>query len=268
MSANYDTHLYVIMSPNYALVASQLDPEAFGRHYATGSSRFYNGTVVFAEIDSGFRHEFFRIDELLEEVKPSADGRPKRTKFIATYRVLEHIDLAVYRNLYVVSVEGEVLELEQAPYERQHGPGFIRTFQEICPFSSVVLSPMTPPEFGDYLTDPEQPKGAPKVMFTQIDLNIDEFLKQIEENPFHPSPLPNVHPQKLRDQILEVRGNPGKKTKGVSLDSAMDRLSFLRLRSGFWICAGGGREGMIYFPIPDHETLEREHYAFFRSVSG
>lgn len=268
MSESPVTRLYVIISPNYALVASQLAPEEFGRHYATGSSRYYNGTVIFAEIDSGYRHDFFRIDELLEDVKVGEDGRPKRTKFIATYRVLEHIDLSAFRNLYVASVEGEVLELEQAPYERQHGPGFVRTFQEICPFSAIVLSHMTPPQFGEYITDPQQPKGAPKVVYTQFSLDIDEYLRQLEANPFHHSPLPNVHPQKLRDQILEIKSNPGKKTKGVSLDSAIDKMSFLRLRGGIWIASGGPGGELIFYPIPDEATLERDHYAFYKSVSG
>lgn len=268
MSEPYTVHLYVIMSPNYALVASQLEPKDFGRHYATGSSRFYNGTVIFAEIDPTYRNDFFRIDELLKDVKVAPDGTPKRTKFIATYRVLEHIDLSAFQDLYVASVEGEVLGLKKTPYERQHGPGFVRTFQEICPFSAVVLSHMSPTDFGEYITDPDQPKGAPKVVFTQIDLNIDEFLQQIEANPFHHSPLPNVHPQKLRDQILEIKGNPNKRTKGVSLDSAIDKLSFLRLRGGFWISSGGAEGEMIFYPIPDEAVLEKEHYSFYKSVSG
>ena len=260
-----NTHLYLIISPNFALVASQLDPQAFGRHYATGSSRFYNGSVVFAQIDPTYRHDYFRIDEILDGVSESPDGTPKRTKFIATYRVLEHIDFSAFQNLYVASVEGEVLELTQSTYERQHGLGFVRTFQEICPLRAIVLSHMTPPEFGDYITDPLQPKGAPKVVFTQIDLDIDEYLQQIEANPFHSSPLPNVHPQKLRDQILEIKADANKKTKGVSLTSAMDNLSFLRLRGGFWICGGGE---MLFYPIPDEATLEKEHYSFYKSVSG
>jgi hypothetical protein len=127
---------------------------------------------------------------------------------------------------------------------------------------------MTPPEFGEYITDPDQPKGAPKVVFTQIDLNIDEFLKQIEANPFHHSPLPNVHPHKLRDQIIEIKGNPNKRTKGVSLDSAIDKLSFLRLRNGFWIASGGYEGEMIFYPVPDAATLEKENFAFYKSVSG
>lgn len=268
MSNSCNTHLYVIMHPNYALVASQLEPTDFGRHYTTGSSRYYSGKVIFAEIDKNYRNDFFKIDELLKEVVPAADGSPKRTKFIATYRVLEHIDLSAFKDLYVTSVEGEVLALQQAPYERHHDSGYIRTFQGISPFRSLVLSYMTPPEFGEYVTDSDQPKGAPKVVFTQIDLDVADFLRHIEANPFHHSPLPNVHPQKLRDQILEIKGNPAKRTKGISLDSAIDDLSFLRLRNGFWIASNGFEGDIIYYPIPDAAELEQKHYAFYKSISG
>lgn len=253
------------MWPNYALVASNLPPEEFGRHYTVGSSRFYQGQVIFAQIQDDYRHDFFRIEELLKEVVPNEAGRPKRTKFIATYRVLEHIDLTAFMDLYVTSVAGKVLRLQQAPYERDHQSGFIRTYQEICPFSAIVLSHMNPPEFGKYISDPDQPKGAPEVMFTQIEFNIDEFLAQIETNPFHSSPLPNVHPHKLREQILEIKGNPSKLTKAVSLDSILGKISFLKLRTGFWIAS---QKGDIFYPIPDHDTLKDEHGEFVRSLDS
>ena len=50
MGDNTEIHLYVIMWPNYALVASNLPPEEFGKHYTLGSSRYFHGQVVFAEI--------------------------------------------------------------------------------------------------------------------------------------------------------------------------------------------------------------------------
>jgi len=251
------------MSPNRALVGSMLGPKEFGNHYTVGSSRYFHGQVVFAEIDPGFRNDYFPIDKMLEEVVPKEDGTPKRTKFISCYRVLEHLDFSAFLNLYVSSVDGKTLELKKEPYEKKHDAGFLRTFQEITPLNSLVLSYMTPPEFGSYITDPEQPKSAPKVMFTQIDLNIDEFLSLIEANPFHDSPLPNVHPQKLKEQILEIKGAPGKKTKGISLSSVFGSVSFLRLRSGFWF-AGGGE--LIYYPIPPEEDLRKNHYEFYRTI--
>jgi hypothetical protein len=257
-------YLYSIMYPNYALVASMLPASEFGRHYTLGSSRYFHGQVIFAEIDIDYREDYLPIDRYLAEVKPKPDGSPKRTKFIKTYRVLEHIDLSAFKNLYITSVVGKVLELKQEPYTREHEPGFIRTFQEICPMSMLLLTYMAPPEFGKYITDPEQPKGAPKVMFTQIDFPIDKFLQDLQADPFLPSPLPNVHPHKLRDQILALRANPEKRVKGIALDSVLGRISFLRLRTGFWIAH---QDEVLYWPIPDRATLEKEHYEWYRSLT-
>ena len=50
MSLPYEQHLYAIMWPNHALVASNLGPDEFGKHYTIGSSRYFHGQVVFAEI--------------------------------------------------------------------------------------------------------------------------------------------------------------------------------------------------------------------------
>src|SRR5262245_66660470 len=111
-----DKYLYSIMYPNYGLVASMLPPREFGRHYTVGSSRYFHGQVTFAEIDINFRHEYFPIDRYLAELKPKADGSPKRTKFIKTYRVLEHLDLAAFKSLYVTTPSGKTLELPRTNY--------------------------------------------------------------------------------------------------------------------------------------------------------
>lgn len=252
------------MHPNFGLVASMLPPTEFGRHYTIGSTRYFQGQVVFIEVDINYRHPHLPIDETLRDVKPKADGSPKRTKFVKTYRVLEHLELSAFKSLYVTTASGKVLEIPKKNYNRSHKPGLIRTFQEICPFGYVLLTFMTPPEFGEFITDPQNhAKGAPKVMFTQIELNIDKFLRDLDENPFLTSPIPNVHPHKLRDQILELRANPEKRMKGVSLDSALGRIPFTRLRTGFWIAA---QKELLYYPIPDRETLESQHSAWFKSL--
>jgi len=261
--SDYETHLYAIMYPNMALVASNLGPEDFGKHYTIGSSRYFHGNVVFLEIDPDYRHEYFQIEKLLPDVKPKPNGEPKRTKFICCYRVLEHIAMGAFKNLYVSSVEGNVLTIEPQPYDKEHDSGFIRTFQEICPLNAIVMTYMTPPEFGSFITNPNQPKSAPKVMFTQIELDIDEFLTLLEQNPFHESPIPNIHPQKLQQHIREIKAKPEKRIKGISLDSAFGRLPFLSLRTGFWIAH---KEELLYYPIPDLVTLENEHYEWLRTV--
>lgn len=265
MSSDIERHLYVITWPNFALVASMLPPHEFGKHYTIGSSRYFHGHVIFGEIDVNYRNDYFQIDKYLADVKPNDAGEPKRTKFIATYRVLEHIDFSAFLNLYVTSVEGKVFTLEKQRYERAHETGFIRTFQEICPLRTIVLTSMTPQEFGRYITDPDQPKGAPKVMFTQIEFDIDAFLQHLEADPFHSSPIPNVHPHKLRQQILELRSNPEKRVKGISLDSALGQISFLRLRTGFWFAHG---DEILYYPLPDQSTPDKTNYEWYKSLQG
>lgn len=258
-----EKYLYAIMHPNRALVASMLPPEDFGRHYTVGSARYFHGQVIYAEIDIEYRNDYLPIEKGLAAAKSKADGSPKRTKFVKSYRVLEHLDLSAFKELYVTSSVGRVLQLQKAPYTREHKTGFLRTFQQICPLSMTVLSYMDPRQFGEFVTTSES-KGAPKLFFTQIDLNIDEFLSDLEHDSFMPSPLPNVHAHKLRDQILELRANPEKKVKGISLDSVLGRISFLRLRTGFWVAA---QEELLFYPIPTRDVLEHDHYEWFRSLS-
>jgi hypothetical protein len=263
MSTPDEKYLYVIMWPNYALVGSNLPPEEFGKHYTLGSSRYFHGQVVFAEIDSGYRHDFLQIDKHIDEIKPNAAGRPKRTKFLATYRVLEHVELSAFKDLYITSTMGKVLPLESKPYEKEHESGYLRTFQELAPMRAIVLSWMTPPEFGEYITDPENAKSAPKVLFNQIDFDIDEFLTMLEADQFHKSPIPNVHPHKLREQILEVRANPNKRVKGISLDAAFGQMAFTQLRTGFWIAH---HKELLFYPIPGVEELRDKHYDWYKTL--
>lgn len=80
--AEYDKHLYMIVFPINALVASQLKPNEFAEHYTIGSAKHYKGKVIFAEVDINFRNPYFEIDHYLSLTVAHEDGRPKKTKFI------------------------------------------------------------------------------------------------------------------------------------------------------------------------------------------
>ncbi|MCW8848454.1 MAG: hypothetical protein OQJ81_00640, partial [Melioribacteraceae bacterium] len=60
-----EKHLYMIVFPTNALVASQLGPDKFGEHYTLGSAKHFSGKVIFAEIDINYRNEYFDIDNYL-----------------------------------------------------------------------------------------------------------------------------------------------------------------------------------------------------------
>ena len=259
----FDSHLYMILFPNTALVGSQLAPQEFGKHFISGSSKYYSGKLIFAEIDIAFRNNYFKIDEMLADLVPHDDGKPKSTKYVSTYRVLEHVDYDAIRNLYITTPEGYTLELVAGAYEARHQPGLIRVFGEIAPVSMMVLSDFNFMEFSKFITNPASFVGAPKMFYTQIDLDIEEFLKEIETNPLMPPPIPDIHPAVLRRSILELRQYRDKHTKGVSLSNPLGKISFRNLRHGFMFAS---QDRNRFYPLPSRDEIEKINYKFWKSM--
>ena len=264
MNTEYENHLYVILYPNMALVASQLPAEAFARHYTVGSARHYDGKVIFAEIDLSFRNSYFSIDEVLDNLIPHDNGRPHATKFICSYRVLEHLDFKAIRRLYLTNPDGTSLGLDSVNYDKTHEPDFLRVIAEIDPLRMLVLTSYDFSQYGKWITDPKNTKGAPKVLYTQFDLNIKEFLKDFEENPLMHPPLPSLHPSKLRDAISELQTNKNKHTKGMGLDCNLNKKSYARIRHGFMFAS---QDQELFFPMPAPDEIESLNYRFWKGMN-
>ncbi len=259
---DYKNRLYMVLYPNQSLIASQYDPEMFAKHYTSGSSRHYSGKLIFAEVDAEYRNDFFDIETILKDLKPHSDGRPKATKFIASYRVLEHVDLSALGKLYLSTEEGHCIGLEKGGC-KDHQEGFIRVYAEIAPMHMLVMSRLTPPEFGKRITDPSNHKSAPAQFFTQLDFNPVEFIKEFEKNPFKPSPVPSMHPSTIRDGFNEMMSHPEKRTKGMALDSNMDSISYRLIRNGFTFAAKGE---CLFYPIPTISEIEAMNLKFWRTM--
>jgi hypothetical protein len=253
----------VVFHPNHSLIASQLDAERFARHYIQGSTRYFEGKLVFAEVDPDFRHGYFDIDAAYAELEPHEDGRPKATKFIKSYRVLEHLDFEAVGSLYVCNSLGDTLELTPADYDPKSRGDEMRVLLEINPLKMMVLTRLNYIEFGRYITDPKQPKGAPAMFYTQMEFGIDEFLKEFEQNPFYRCMVPGIHPARLRSAIIEMRSTPDKKTKGLSLDCPFDQVSYRQLRHGFMLA---NEKGHKFYPLLPLSDVERDHYKFWKNM--
>lgn len=259
----FNNHLYMILYPMEALVGSHLEYQAFAKHFVSGSSKFYSGKLIFAEIDPTFRHSYFNIEGMLKLLVPHEDGRPKATKYVSTYRVLEHMNYDYIRQLYISTPEGYVLPLSEGPYEAKHQEGYVRLFGEIAPLSMSVLSDYNFLEFSKYITNPNNSVGAPRMFYTQIDLDIEEFLKDFEQNPLRPSPVPGVHPSILTKAIGELKTYQTKHTKSLALSDAIGNISFKHLRHGFIFASENQNK---FFPLPHWEIVEREHYKFWKHM--
>jgi hypothetical protein len=259
---DYKKRMYMVLYPNQTLIASHYSPEMFAKHYTSGSSRHYSGKVIFAEIDINYRNEFLDIENILKELKPHSDGTPKATKFIASYRVLEHVQLSAIGRLYITTQEGHCIGLDKGDCI-EHKDGFIRVFAEVGPMHMLVMSRLTPHNFGSYITDSGNHKSAPSQFFTQLNLDLVEFVEEFEKNPFKPSPIASLHPSTIRDAYLELMAKPGKKTKGLALDSDMDSISYRRIRNGFTFASKGES---LFYPMPSIRDIEAMNLKFWRTM--
>ena len=258
---SFQKHLYAIMYPNFALVASQLEPADFGRYYSVGSARYYSGKMLFIEVDSSFRSEHLPIDEYLELTKEHPDGSPKMTKFISSYRVLEHLSVSSLGSLFAATVNGDVLRIDAKEYVPSPSNSRIHIIQELNPIQLLVASSYDHAALGKYLTTPNNPRGCPKLFFTEIDLDVDKFLSDWAQNPFLAAPIPGVHPQKLATVLEALKADAHPRTKSIGIQSIFDRISYSRISTGFFVVA---QDELKYYPMPSQEVLQRDHYSWWK----
>ncbi|MCL2064700.1 MAG: hypothetical protein FWG98_10090 [Candidatus Cloacimonetes bacterium] len=272
-SRNY---MYLLLYPNHSLIASQLEPAKFAQHYAQGSTGFFGGNFLFVEVDSDYRNDYFKIDEAFEQLKPHEDGRPKATKFICNYRTLEHIDFESMRNLYYCNALGNFIELVPDEFNpaasdvnrkgavlNDSSKEELSIFLGINPAKLVVLSRQSFKDYGIFITDPETIVSTPTILYTKVNLDIDDFLSQFEVNPFMPLKIPGIHPSRMRDAIIEVRTSPSKINKGISMDCPFDKISYRSLRYGFMFAT---REKTKFYPLIPMDEVEKDFYTFWKSM--
>ncbi len=251
---------YLLCARFEALVASHLEPEAFGTYMAVGTKKHSSGKVIFFEIDPSLASKTtaFDLHDIEQRCAPHEDGSPKRSKYVSVYRAMEHIPLDLYKKLYLVTQDGRVLGLDESsnhpPELEEPGPGL---YQELCPLTPLVVANLAPAAFVKSLTDPANPVSAPRLFFA--DLRLDR------EPDGHLAPfLPHHEPLHLEDCIREVEHESGRKaTKTVNRTPTMDGF-FRLIRRGFFI---GDQTGMKYFHFPSPDVLDDIHHKWWRSAS-
>lgn len=250
-------HLYLSLVPE-ALIASMLSPEEFGNYYAVGTTKKQHGQAMFIELDPSFRNEYFHIEYSLNRCVMHEDGTPKRSVYISTYRVLEHVPMDAFRKLYLVTAYGETLGLERS-YEMPEIDTDLHMYQEIAPVQPLVVSSRGPKRFYEFLTqDPGKSIYLPAICFVELELG------QLAQDPEHGDrqDLPYQSLHHLRECLMDLQ----KKTVHIKMVNRVQSVEFpyRMIKSGIFV---GNTKQLAYFPIPSRDDLRGQHYRWWRSAN-
>jgi hypothetical protein len=247
-------YVYLSFTPE-SLIASHLAPGEFGNYLAVGARKRLRGQAIFLEVDPGKIIDFPR-EYMEQRLVPYTDGEPKRSLFLSIYRVLEKIPLDALKNLYLVTDDGKVLEIEKGTYAAP-GEDLIYLYQQFNPVTTRVASKLTPPEFIQFLTDTSKPVSAPRICLVELKLN---KLARDPEAPIQDLPYPN--PDHLRECLVRLASSEGRLTKTV-IRQFSGNLSFRTIKSGFFV---GDLQGLLHYPFPSTALLETKYYSWWRSA--
>ncbi|MCA9969395.1 MAG: hypothetical protein KC425_04220 [Anaerolineales bacterium] len=250
-------HLYLSLMPE-ALIASMLSPDEFGTYYAVGETKKQRGQAIFIELDPNFRHEYFRIDEGIARCVPHADGSPKKSVYIATYRVLEHVPLSVMGKLYLVSSYGETLALDRSEAYPEPRSG-VHMYQELTPVHPLVVTTFGPVEFYEFIIrDPESMIHLPAIAF--VELQLGELATDPEHGAVRDLPYSYIH--HLREVLIDLKYKEVH-TKIVNRVESV-QFPYRMIQSGLFI---GRPEALAYYPLPSRDELRSQYYRWWRSAN-
>ncbi len=250
-------YLYLSLIPE-ALIASMLPPEKFGAYFAVGTRKRTHGEAIFFEVDSALKSDYFKLDDLHKRCVPHPDGQPKRSVYISIYRVLEHVPLKSLKDLYLVTLDGRVLQLAKASASTPISND-LHLYQEIAPVTPLIASNLDPLAFCRYVTDPKNSVFVPKLAF--FDLYIGGLVEDPLNAPADELPYKNL--DHLRDCLYGLLEHPEKPTKTV-IRSLHCEILYRTVQTGFFI---GDQNDFIFYPFPSVDELEEKHHAWWRSAN-
>lgn len=253
-----EKYLYLNLIPE-ALIFSQLKPDQFGKYLAIGDKKLTSGPAMFFSIDPDFKCETINLDAARSKCVSHADGSPRRSSYAAVYHVLANVPVEALRNLYLATPDGLTLELKPGECEPKDSAG-LHLYQEICPVTPRVASPLPPREFSHYVTDPSNQIFLPRIVFSE--LRINGLATDPEGSSTDNLPYRNIN--HLRECLTSLKYKSDKMTKIVSREMDPGNL-YSVIQGGFYV---GDASSFVYFPLPGEEELESEHHRWWNSASS
>ena len=252
-------YLYLLTTPE-ALIGSMLPPEEFGNYLAVSTKKRNRGQAIFFELDPDLMDGNFPRKRWEEDCKAHDDGAPKRSLYLSIYRVLETVPLKAFKNLFLTTDDGRVLELSKAEYkgELKSEEDGLHLYQQLCPVTPRIASKFNPLEFLKVITDLSRPVSVPKLFFVELMLN--DLATDPKNAPIGNLPYSNI--DHLRDCLLGLKKNPEKPTKTVMRFFQSDLL-YRTCKNGFFVRS---KDDYLYYNFPSLEELEDKHHAWLRSA--
>ncbi len=248
---------YLTVSPVEALIASQLTPEEFGCYMAVGSRKGSAEQLIFIEVEEGFG-DCFDWNFAKEKCTSHPDGKPKSSLYMSIYRVLENVPLKYMKSLFLTTQDGRTLELPRSEYVSPADWQGCALYKELCPVTPLVASPLSPGEFAKYLVNDTHKVQVPSIIFADIKILERDQLKD-SGNVGTVSKLAIDH---IHDCISQVARSGGKMTKTVDR-SFNSKFTYQTIDKGIY---AADSTGIIFYPMPDIETLKQENYDWGRSA--
>lgn len=251
-------NIYLCVSPE-ALIASMLSPFEFGAYMATGTKKKTRGQSIFFELDSEKIADLIPWEYVNRRCVIKDDGTPKSSVYLSIYRAMELIPQEAFKNLYLTTDDGKVLELKKAEYNfSSEKKDSLFMYQELCPVTPLVASSLPPSQFIETMTNPKEQIAIPQIFFVQ--LKLDELATNPKSGSVEYLPYPNI--AHLRDCLLNLKIDPSKLKKTVNRHFN-GTLLFRTCENGFFV--GSGKK-FNFYPYPSMAELEENHYDFWRSI--
>jgi hypothetical protein len=251
-------YIYLSITPE-ALIGSMIPPAEFGEYLATGTKKRNKGQAIFFEVDPEMIKGLVDMDYLNRRCVPKEDGSPKHSVYLSVYKVLEAVPLKAFKNLYLTTENGIVLELAPVAYDAgKENKKELHLFQELCPVTPQIASILTPSRFLKSLTDGSQPIFLPKLFF--VDLKLDELATHPLTGSAEHLPYPSIG--HLRD-CLEILKNETEKSMKTVQRFYHGSLLYRTIKTGFYV---GDKDNMLFYPYPTVSELEDLNYEFFRAI--
>ena len=250
-----ETHLYLLLYPE-SLVMSMLGPSEFGAYLATGTKKRAHEQALYFQLDDGFKSDYFDLEKAKKSCVSHEDGRPKHSVYVSTYRVLEHVPLTAINDLWLVTRDGRGLVLKHTEPPKEY-EGQYHLYQELCPVHPLIASRMSAKDFSLFITDPEVTVSVPRICFVEMDLA--DLANDPLSGDFGNLPYDNM--EHIRDCLIELN-TKGKMTKTINRIQHK-HVPYRCVKNGFFV---GDQTGMLYYPFPSPEDLEKHHHNWRRSA--